>query len=201
MLKKKEKDKPRRVRRAPTWEEKVKVKAFQWLEEDAAYDPALRDAVIARYTDVDPAKVNRHASYKQQIEEFLLKKGLVEIQNDPELRRVLVRAELFKIMEMEDPELKPKPPKPDPLDAMISKVKKYQELKDLGKSKTTWEDVVKELLEFGAGVLITWQQLQSAGTNTQKHILLKDGQEIEISEAEHKEGLSKGIIQEVSPGQ
>lgn len=159
----KEKDKPRRIRRTPSWEEKIKAKAFQLLEEDAAHDPALRDAVIAKFTGVDPAKVDRQASFRQEIQTLLIKKGLEEINNNEKLRRTLVRAELFKIMDMKDPELEPKPAQPDPLEVMIAKMKKHQELKDLVAPKTslledlvrsfTSPEVMKEVFKFAAGLV------------------------------------------------
>ena len=166
MFKDKEKrDKQRRVRRTPSFEEKLQAKAFQWLEEAAADDPILRDAVIAKFTGVDPARVDRQITFKQEIESVLIKESIKKIKDDEKLREVLVRAEIFKIMEMEDPELKPKSPKPHPLDEMINNMKKYKELKALVvPKKSIWEDLLEEALKFVAILIQNGQHFQAPET-------------------------------------
>ncbi|GEM_PF-4846201 len=125
---------PRRGRRSRSPEENLKVMALKLLEERAAANPMVGDAIIAKVFGIDIPKVDRLAAVKEELEAEILKLGLQDLKNDPELRKTITRSKLFEWLNVKEPEKKPKaPPKPrqNSLDQAIILAEKINELKEV----------------------------------------------------------------------
>jgi len=131
--KKNEEPRPRRGRRSRTPEENLKAMAYKLVEKRAASDEAFQDAIIAHEFGIDINKIDRLANKKQELDVKVVEWAIKEIEDNTDLRQVIVRAKAFEIMNMKDPDLEPKPPpppKPDPIEEMIKDNEKIEKLKE-----------------------------------------------------------------------
>jgi hypothetical protein len=148
--KKVEEPRPRRGRRSRTPEENLKAIAYKYLEQRAASDPAFQDAIIAHEFGIDINKIDRLANKKQELEVKVVEWAIKEIEDNADLRQVIVRAKAFEIMNMKDPDLEPKPPPPpwpDPVEEMIKRYEKVEKLKEvMGVGKRSFGDQVLEVI-------------------------------------------------------
>ena len=107
--------------------------------------------IDAHYCGIDIKKIDRHAPIRQELDVEIVKMAIKMIKEDEGLRRVIVRAKAFELMNMKDPDLEPKAPRPDPPDDLIAKYEKAQRIRDLVKAgkPSFWEELLDTIKEPG----------------------------------------------------
>jgi hypothetical protein len=111
-----------RGRRSRTADENLRMEGFKWLQARAENDPQMQERIIAWASGIDISNIDRMESLKLDLKMELFKRGVELIKKDPEMMDKLARKVLYELMEIEDPDSKPRQPlrpRKDPLEEAI----------------------------------------------------------------------------------